>query len=257
MPELPDVEGFRRFFDRCGTGKLVEQVSAEPDVLRNTTPQGLGRSLSGNRLRKPERHGKWLVCPAGRASLVLHFGMTGHLVWSGDEPDRHKHDRLTLTLEDGELRYRSQRKLGGAWLLRSGRVLQEVTGPLGPDALSLPPGRLAQLLRDGRGSTKSALMDQGLVSGLGNVTVDEILWTARVDPRRKRQELNDDDLKRIERSRREVLRASVDQGRVPDAPDWLTGQRGKDDPQCPRCGGRLEAAQVAGRTTYLCSRCQR
>ncbi|MBW3591517.1 MAG: hypothetical protein KY393_06690 [Actinobacteria bacterium] len=103
MPELPDVEGFRRFFDRYGTGKRVEQVNAEPDVLRNTTPQGLGRALSGNRLQKPERHGKWLVCPAGQASLVLHFGMTGHLVWSGDEPDHHKHDRLTLTLEDGEL----------------------------------------------------------------------------------------------------------------------------------------------------------
>lgn len=256
MPELPDVEGFRRFFDRYGTGKRVEQVNADPDVLRNTTPQELGRGLSGNRLQKPERHGKWLVCPAGRASLVLHFGMTGHLVWSGDEPDRHKHDRLTLVLEDGELRYRSQRKLGGAWLLRSGQDLQEMTGPLGPDALSLPPDRLGQLLRDGRGGTKSALMDQELVSGLGNITVDEILWTAHVDPRRKRQELSDDDLKRIERSSREVLQASVDQGRVPDAPDWLTGQRGKDDPQCPRCGGRLETPQVGGRTTYICPGCQ-
>lgn len=256
MPELPDVEGFRRFFDRYGTGKLVEQVKAEPDAVRNTTPQGLGRSLSGRHLQKPDRYGKWLVCPAGRASLVLHFGMTGHLVWSGDEPDHNKHDRLTLTLEDGELRYRSQRKFGGAWLLRSGQDLQEVTGPLGPDALSLSPERFAQLLRHGRGGTKSALMNQELVSGLGNVIVDEILWTARVDPRRKRQELSGDDLKRIERSRREVLRASVDQGWIPDAPDWLTGQRGKDDPQCPRCGGGLEMPQVAGRTTYVCPRCQ-
>lgn len=131
-----------------------------------------------------------------------------------------------------------------------------MTGPLGPDALSLPPYRLGQLLRQGRGTTKSALMNQELVSGLGNITVDEILWTARVDPRRKRQELTDDDLKRIERSSRQVLGSSAAKGRVPDAPDWLAGQRGKDDPQCPRCGGRLETAQGAGRTTYICPCCQ-
>lgn len=256
MPELPDVEGFRRFLDRHGSGKQITRVEAEPEICRNTNPQGLGRALTGNRLGKAERHGKWLVCPAGASSLLLHFGMTGHMVWSGTEPDRHPHDRVFLRLEDGELRYRNQRKLGGAWLVRAGQSLQDVTGPLGPDALHLPRGGLAPLLKGRRGGIKSALMDQELVAGLGNITVDEILWTARVDPRRKRQELSDDDLTRIERSSREVLRSSAAKGRVPDAPDWLTGQREKDDPQCPRCGGRLETAQVAGRTTYLCPRCQ-
>lgn len=256
MPELPDVEGYRRFFRRHGAGKRVTRVEAEKEILRNTTPQGLGRALTGERLENPERHGKWLVCPVDGARLVLHFGMTGDLVWSGSEPERHEHDRLFLELDDGELRFREMRKLGGAWLVRSDEELQEVTGPIGPDALRVSTRGFVERLRARRGSVKAALMDQRTVAGLGNLTVDEILWRAKVDPRRKLADLDERDLERIHRKTKDVLRKSVEHGRVPEASSWLTGRRGKDGASCPRCGTGLVRAKVAGRTTYVCPACQ-
>lgn len=112
MPELPDVEGYRRFFERHAAGKEIRSISVCRDMLRNATPQALGRALRGRRFAEPVPHGKWLMCPTGGPILVLHFGMTGDLIWSGDEPDRHRHDRLFIELSGGELRYRNMRKLG-------------------------------------------------------------------------------------------------------------------------------------------------
>jgi formamidopyrimidine-DNA glycosylase-like protein len=116
MPELPDVEHFRRFFRDHAAGKRVTGVWADPTILRNATPQALETSVRGTRLDDPDRLGKWLICPTDGPFLLLHFGMTGDLIWSRDEPSRHRHDRLALELDDGgELRYRNMRKLGGVW----------------------------------------------------------------------------------------------------------------------------------------------
>lgn len=256
MPELPDVEGFRRYFDRHAAGRRIERLEADRDIVRNSSPQGLGRALTGRRFDRPERHGKWLICPAGKTRLLLHFGMSGRLVWSGQEPESHPHDRLTLGLDGGDLRYRSQRKLGGAWLVRAGQDVEDVTGPIGPDAMALEEGALAELVGRGKGAVKSALMNQKLVSGLGNITVDEILWDSRTDPRRDRTDLSEAALKELEQSAHRVLQESARHGRVPDSRGWLTSQRGASEPTCPRCGTGLRTPKVGGRTTYLCPRCQ-
>src|SRR5690349_11646822 len=82
VPELPDVEGYRRFFSRYAAGKTVAGVSADPTILRNASAQGLGRALRGHRFEEPWRHGKWLICDTDGPSLLFHYGMTGLFVWS-------------------------------------------------------------------------------------------------------------------------------------------------------------------------------
>lgn len=257
MPELPDVEGYRRYLRLHGTGKRVEEVRADADIVRNTTPRELGRALAGGRIGEPERHGKWLSCPVDGPTLVLHFGMTGRLVWSGEEPEAHPHDRMTLVLEDGELRYRDLRKLGGVWLVPEGREIEAVIGPLGPDAERLDRGDLVKLLRAKRGGVKAALMDQRMVAGLGNLLVDEILWRAKVHPRRSVAGLSDRKLERIAQETEEVLRRSIERGRVPPDDTWLMGRRDAREPTCPRCGRGLRRVKAAGRTSVFCPRCQR
>ena len=75
MPELPDVEGYRRYLARYARGKRVAGVSAPaPDMLRNTSPSGLARSLRGRRLGAPARHGKWLIAPTGGPLVLFHSG---------------------------------------------------------------------------------------------------------------------------------------------------------------------------------------
>jgi len=258
MPELPDVEGFRRVLARHAQGRRIERVEV-PDraMLRNASPQAVGRTLRGGRFGAPHRHGKWLIAPVDGVDLLLHFGMTGSLEWARSPAPRHPHDRMVFACVGGELRYRNMRRFGGVWLARTDDERRSVTGPLGPDATALGREDLHALLARRRGGVKAALMDQRLVAGLGNLLVDEILWRARVHPRTPVPRLGARRRDRLYEAMRETLERSLPAGRVPPVEGWLTGARDARDPRCPRCGRGLVKATVAGRTAAWCARCQR
>lgn len=257
MPELPDVEGFRRELAEHAQGRRVERVTAPgPEVLRNTTPQGLGRALKGRRFQAPERHGKWLLARTDGSTVVLHFGMTGRLTWAEDDRDRDQHDHVVFVCDGGELRFHLVRKFGGVWLASDDSELHAITGELGPDACDLERADLADLLRDRRGGVKSALMDQQLVAGIGNLVADEVLWQARLHPRTPVPDLDDDDIDRLHAALGSVLRRSIRAGRVPRDEDWLTHARDVQDPGCPRCATAIEHGRVSSRSSYWCPSCQ-
>ncbi|HEV8421483.1 MAG TPA: DNA-formamidopyrimidine glycosylase family protein [Actinomycetota bacterium] len=259
MPELPDVEAYRRFFRRHAVGRKIETVSADPTIIRNTTPRVLRRALQGRTFEDPDRLGKWLICPTDGPTLLLHFGMTGDLIWSGEEPERHRHDRLILGFEGGdELRYRNMRKLGGVWLAHDQEEAGAVLGPLGPDALAIGRREFLDLLGRRRGGVKAALMDQSFVAGVGNIIADEVLWHARIHPRRRIESLGEDERRRLFHELHKILREAVmGYDYIPRKRSWLSGVRGLPDARCPRCASPLRRATVAGRTTYFCPTCQR
>jgi formamidopyrimidine-DNA glycosylase len=187
----------------------------------------------------------------------MHFGMTGLLVWTGGDRAVHGHDRVVFGMRGGELRYRDQRRFGGIWLARSEAERNQLTGGLGPDALGLDADSLRSILCARRGGIKSALMDQRLIAGLGNLLSDEILWRAGIDPRKPARELGPRRSGRLHAAMKEVLRDSVRRGRVPPESGWLTGARDLRDAHCPRCGVKLRRATIASRTATWCPRCQR
>jgi formamidopyrimidine-DNA glycosylase len=257
MPELPDIEGFRRVLADHAAGREVRAVTVPDEaLLEGTTPQGLGQALRGRRLAEPRRHGKWLLGPTEDGPLLLfHFRMTGELVWA-DDGEHHAHDRVVLRFDEGELRYREQRRLGRLWLVRRESEVTEVTGELGPDAQEVDRQQLGELLAGRQAMVKSALMDQRRLAGVGNELSDEVLWDARLNPRTRTDELSEADLDRLHGSLHRVLERSVAAGRIPEQPGWLESQRGADDPRCPRCGTALRRATVAGRTAHWCPNCQ-
>ena len=258
MPELPDVEGFRRYFARFAQGKRIEAVRVQTAaIVRNSSPQGLGRALKGRRFEQPERTGKWLFAPADGPILLMHFGMTGGLNWYGKDREAHRHDRALFRFADGTLAYRNMRMLGGLWLARGRGDADRITGALGPDAADLDREDLDELLSGRRGGVKATLMNQRVLSGIGNELSDEVLWQARLAPRRPVQDLGRHKLGNLHRAMREVLIESMRRGRIPRHPDWLTSQRRAREPTCPRCRSRLRRETVAGRTAYWCPRCQR
>jgi formamidopyrimidine-DNA glycosylase len=258
VPELPDVEQFRGIFRRHAAGKTVSSVWADPTIVRNATQGALGRALRGRRFEDPDRHGKWLICWTDGPALLLHFGMTGDLIWSGDEPRRHPHDRMVLAfVEGGELRYRNMRKLGGVWLAHGPAEVAAVLGPLGPDALAVRRRQFLALLDRRRGGVKAALMDQGLVAGVGNLIADEVLWHARVHPRRRIETLAPWERDRLYTELRKVLREAVEHyDHIPTKRRWLWHVRGLPGAACPRCGTALARTTAGGRTTYFCPTCQ-
>jgi len=259
VPELPEVEAYRRFFAEHAKGRTVRAVDVlDRDIVRNAAPEDAGSLLTGHRFEEPGRHGKWLVCPATGPTLLFHFGMTGDLVWSGDEPDRHRHDRLVLVFDEGELRYRNMRRLGGVWLASDHDELNVVLGSLGPDALAVEQDEFLGLLSRRRGGVKALLMDQRLVAGIGNLVADEILWQARIHPRRRVEDLDAKDRVRLFRTMHRVLDTAVeDFDYLETRRRWLSRVRGRPGGRCPRCGTALSRTVVAGRTTYFCPSCQR
>jgi formamidopyrimidine-DNA glycosylase len=258
VPELPDVEHFRQVFHRLAAGKHVASVWADPTILRNAAPPALGHALKGRRFEEPGRWGKWLIARTDGPALLLHFGMTGDLVWSGDEPARHRHDRLALGFtEGGELRYRNMRKLGGVWLAHDEGEIAGVLGDLGPDALAVEGPAFTALLARRRGGVKAALMDQGFVAGVGNILADEILWQARLHPRRPIEGMDPTERRRLFRVMQRVLREATERYEEMESdPSWLSHVRGLPGAGCPRCGTPLARTVAGGRTTYFCPRCQ-
>jgi formamidopyrimidine-DNA glycosylase len=252
------VEGFRRVLAEHATGKPVKAVAvADRSMVRNRTPQALGRALKGCRFREPQRHGKWLLAPIGHVTVLIHFGMTGLLEWVKEGGERHRHDRVVFVCSGGELRYRNMRRFGGLWVAANDEEASAVTGSLGPDAAELERNDFLTLLERRRGGIKGALMDQRLLAGLGNLLVDEMLWTARIHPTTEVRSLSPRRRDGLFEAMRTTLRRSIPTGRVPPHDGWLTSVRDERDARCPRCHSRLRTSTVAGRTSRWCPRCQR
>jgi formamidopyrimidine-DNA glycosylase len=259
MPELPDVEHFRRFLAGRATGARIQRVvTTDPQILRNASPAALDGAMRGHRFEEPERHGKWLMAWTTGPAVLIHFGMTGQLGWAGSQEaratPRHRHDRMVFETDRGELRYRNMRKLGGVWLAHDRDEASRMLARLGPDALHVSPRLFRAALGRRRGQVKAALMDQAVVAGVGNLAADEALWQARIHPARRLEDLTEEERRRVERSVRRVLRTWVD--RFEDLPrGWLLPVR-RPDGTCPRCRTPLARTLVGGRTTYFCSVCQ-
>lgn len=257
MPELPDVEGFRRELAGTLPGRQVRQVEVrDAGVLRNTSARALERSLVGHRFGVPRRHGKWLILPTDGPTLLVHSGMTGHPYYASPDAAERGHERLVLALDRGEFRYADMRKLHGVWLAPDDEHIASVTGPQGPDALNLDLRGFTEALHGRRGALKTTLMDQSLIAGLGNLLTDEICWRAKCNPSRSVSTLDADELRQLHGAMKRVLRTAVRHGCVPALRRWLTGVRDAPDPHCPRCGAPLSRGRIGGRTSLWCPRCQ-
>lgn len=259
MPELPDVESYRRYLDAKALHHKIARVEVEsPTVLEETSPQGLGRILKGKRFESTRRHGKYLFAQLSRNEwLGMHFGMTGKLQYVKDKEAVPAYTRCLFKFDNGfDLAYIAPRKLGRIVPVHSVDEFIE-SHKLGPDALDLDVNGFLELARKRGGEVKSWLMNQSVMAGLGNVYSDEVLFQARVHPHCQVKSLDDKTLRELHRATIKVLKAAIkseaDPSRMPKS--FLLPHR-RDGEHCPRCGGELEKIKAAGRTAWLCPRCQ-
>jgi formamidopyrimidine-DNA glycosylase len=261
VPELPDVEVYRRRLEHSGLHRRIDRVRVgDSTVLRAVSRQRLVRALNGRELVRCGRHGKHLFAETaeGEVTLVMHFGMTGLLEVDRRPEQADPHERFVLDFEDGcSLMFIDQRRLGFV------TVVDDVDAyirehDLGPDAMTLEPRDLRGLLRGYRGGVKALLMDQSLVAGIGNIYSDEILFQARIGPRRPAASLDEAAVRRLHRQMRRVLRVAADRGADPEhVPEsWLLRHR-EDGAPCPRGDGEIRKVRLGGRGAFLCPSCQR
>lgn len=257
MPELADVEGFRRVIDSVAGSEIRRVEVLDAGVVHNVSARRLESSMRGHRLGKAVRTGKWLVVPTDGPALIFHFGMTGSLKWIDDKSERHRHDRVVFVTNHGELRYRDQRKLQGVFVAKDAHAIGGIVGRLGPDALDIGASDFRSRLETKRSSIKSAMMDQRRLAGLGNLLTDEILWRAHIHPAKTTKAIDDGQWRALHRASQSVLHTAARAGHTPRGPRWLSGVRSDDDARCPRCGAGLKRTKVAGRTAVWCPVCQR
>ncbi|HEY3021400.1 MAG TPA: DNA-formamidopyrimidine glycosylase family protein [Solirubrobacteraceae bacterium] len=244
MPELPEVERSRALIEELALGRRIAAVDdSDTYVCRPHAPGEIGAALEDRELVSANRRGKAMWCDTdGGPVLGLHLGMAGRIVVD-DAPEPHGWDRFTLLFEDGgRLALRDKRRLGRA-------ILDPDLGGLGPDAGTI--GREAFRERVGRGGAplKARLIDQSVISGIGNLLADETLWRAALSPLHPAGELSDEQLDHLRRELRAALRAAIRDGGVHTGEVVPYRQAGA---HCPRCGAGMVRGTVGGRTTWWC-----
>lgn len=261
MPELPDVETFKRYFNATSLHQRIARVTVcAPDILEGVSVRKLKRRLKGREFESTKRHGKYLFVRLDQGSwLVMHFGMTGFLKYFKDTDKKPCHTRLLLGFANRyNLAYDCQRKLGMVSLADSEADFIE-RKELGPDPMHSAFDFFAfeETVASTKGMIKSVLMNQQVLAGIGNVYSDEILFQAGVHPRRSVGRLDEKTLKKLFRKMQEVLRTTIDRRAQPERfpRSYLTPHRRKDG-RCPKCHGELDRLKVSGRTAYYCPRCQ-
>lgn len=259
MPELPDVETFRRYLDATALHQSLADVRVRnPRPLAGVSVRRFRHALRGACFDATDRHGKYLFVHTDAGPwLVLHFGMTGYLEY---ERDRRPgvHDRVLFDLDNGyTLAYVCQRLLGKVTLAPSVAQFADAND-LGPDALRVCRDAFLTRVTGSRATVKSCLMNQSLIAGIGNIYSDEILFQSHLVPTHKSDALDEKESRRLYRQMRRVLTMAADRQadptRLPSS--WLLPHRDRSEP-CPRCGGDVRKAKVAGRSAYWCPRCQR
>jgi len=291
MPELPEVEVTRRRIAPLLVGRRIRRVRTTADsYLFMTRPGSLRRRLAGRRVEALERHGKYLLAELdGGGRLVVHLGMTGQLFASGAssvrllsatarsalapeeqadfEPDAHTH--LTLDFEDGgpEVYLRDVRKFGKVLLLASGESHPRLDR-LGIDALEVEGPVLFSATRRRSVAIKNLLLDQSVLTGVGNIYADEALHRARVRPTRRAARVTRRECDDLAAAIRRVLERSIETGGssirdyvTPDGSDGgFQDERrvyARTGEPCPGCGTAIRKIVVGARGTHYCPLCQR
>lgn len=259
MPELPDVEVFKRYFDASALHQTVGALEVEDSrILAGLSAEDLERRVQGRSLESSRRHGKRLFAGLNTGEwLEFHFGMTGSLAYFEEADDAPPYTQALLRFENGyHLALVEPRKLGHLALVEDLDAYLGELG-LGPDAYALGPDEFLDLAKGQRGQVKCWLMDQEKIAGLGNVYSDEILFHAGIHPKVPLNDLSASSLRDLYRAMRWVLDAAVEAGVDPaHMPEEFLVPRREKGAECPRCCGTLATIKTCGRTAHFCPRCQ-
>lgn len=252
---------------------IVKTRVLDPRLTEPETPTSFSRKLKDRVIAGISRRGKYLrVELDDGALLVLHLRMTG--IVSHVRPplseDGGKYLRLVFELDDGSLvTFQDSRRFGRAWL-PSRAEADELWERMGPEPLerSFNSRTLASLLDGRKRPVKPAIMDQGIVAGIGNIYADEALFEAKIHPERPSGALSSVEIETLTGCIKNTLRRAVRlQGSSIDSYRDARGNRGRfqdtfkvhrraGEP-CPRCSTTVEKIKVGGRGTYFCPNCQR
>ncbi|MBA3310761.1 MAG: bifunctional DNA-formamidopyrimidine glycosylase/DNA-(apurinic or apyrimidinic site) lyase [Nocardioidaceae bacterium] len=275
MPELPEVEVVRRGLEPVVVGKTIERVRVlHPRSVRRHSagPADFEDRLADQRVVGASRGGKYLWLPLGSGDAVLaHLGMSGQLLVQRRAATPERHLRVAFELSQGhDLRFVDQRTFGGLLVSDGGADLPREIGHIARDPIDMlfDDAVFGAGLRRRRTGVKRALLDQTLISGVGNIYADEALWAARLHYARPTETLRRAEVDRLLAEVRTVLMSALRHGGTSFDTLYVdvNGESGyferslavygRADQPCLRCGAPIRRDAFMNRSSYSCPRCQ-
>jgi formamidopyrimidine-DNA glycosylase len=269
MPELPEVETIARGLDKRVSGDSIESVwlGSKPEPLKSSAAE-IDAALRSKTISGVQRVGKHIVFDLTSSNgsqdtqWIVHLGMTGSLRVSAPDDPIEKHAHAILKLSSGrELRFVDPRRFGRL------SVIEKFEAP-GLEPLEIAYGDFAALFRGRKTPIKSALLNQKLLSGVGNIYADEALFRAGIRPRRRAASLTRDELHKLHLALKKVLKEAIRLGgsSISDYVD-ANGEEGffqlkhrvygREGMPCLVCKTPIKRIVIAGRSSHYCPRCQK
>ena len=269
MPELPEVETIARGLAKRVAGDVIESVwlGSKPEPLKSPAAE-IAATLQSKTISGVRRAGKHIVLDlagingTSEAQWIVHLGMTGSLLVCPQEMEVAKHTHAVVRLASGrELRFVDPRRFGRL------SVIDQFQAP-GSEPLQISFPDFAELFRGRKTPIKSALLNQKLLSGVGNIYADEALFRARIRPRRRAASLTRHELAELHKSLRRVLKEAIRLGgsSISDYVD-ANGDEGffqlkhrvygREGKPCLVCKSPIKRIVIAGRSSHYCPKCQK
>lgn len=274
MPEMPEVEAFKYIVKTHCLHKIINNVQASnKKVLQHISIPNFTKKLTGNQCTTVERRGKYLLINLLDSILVMHFGLTGFLVYS-KKPEEVKFTRVLFTFNDKSfLHWISIRLFEKIWLVKNLDEIKTIK-KLGPDPLKMSKKQFINLIKEYKTKNiKAFLMDQAIISGVGNEYSDEILFQSGIDPHHKIKDLSEQNFSKIYAQMQKILKYAIalrikdikklptenffsNKDRATFKSSYLQAHR-HTDMQCPKNKSHtLKKVTIAGRSTYYCPKDQ-
>lgn len=258
LPELPEVEMFKKYFDATSLHKKIKNVTIKCSEILMEASRKISK-LQKHSFQSTLRYGKYLFVKTDEdLFLVIHFGMTGNLEYYKQKDHEPSHSCVLFEFDNGFfLSYVSQRKFGKIDLTRTVKEFVEEKN-LGPDILTVDCGDFKKIIEKRRGSLKYTLTNQHIIAGIGNIYSDEILFQAGIHPLTKANNLPEKRIGTLFNTIHAVLRTVIDAGADFDnfPGDYLIPHRVKGG-VCPKDKSKLKRIKISGRTTYYCPKHQK
>ena len=263
MPELPDVETRRAYIEKTCLGRRIARVKVfDERILEGVTPRALSKGLAGSEFVEVRRRAKFILIPTDKGrTLLMHFGMTGDVLFDEDGSERPMSDRVDFEFADGTVLHFTDHRLFGRIALYNTTEEGKVPdiAKLGPEPLdrAFTFKRFKDMLAGHNTTIHQVLMDQELIAGIGNIYSDEICYQAGVRPNRKPRDIGEDEKRRLFDKTKWTLRRAIDlNADLDDHGDvFLIPHRGKGG-RCPH-GHPLESKTIGGRTSWFCPKDQK
>jgi len=270
MPELPEVETIVNDLRHILINRRITDIIISwPRMVLKPSPEELQKRLRGQVIKEIGRRGKYLIFRlAGGETMILHLRMTGSLILKKQSDALIPYVTAIFSLDDGtDLVFTDRRKLGTVSLVKDESELNEKLGPEPLDR-DFTVSVLAKRLSTHKAPIKAVICDQEVIAGIGNMYADEALFFAGIHPLREANSLSGEEIRRLHRAIRQVLRKAIGNGGA-SISDYRrpTGEKGSQQydfyaahrggQTCKVCATPIERISVRNRGTYFCPRCQR